>query len=177
MRKIEQEMCYAIRNKIAWSKGNTCTTFSDQGRPYCDTLVYLHGNLIAKINDTYVDAKLQRYNDMLGYQRFKTIVDNNPKYEASEIITTLYDADLTDIDAFKRRFTGIKRRVLEELSDYILEFNMLKKFTQSGGASSTEIDNSYQNVVGNVDWLNICCGFDKYDDIYEAIYVAIQFYI
>jgi hypothetical protein len=54
MRKIEQEMCYAIRNKIAWSKSNTCTTFSDQGKPYCDTLVYLHGNLIAKINDTYV---------------------------------------------------------------------------------------------------------------------------
>ena len=136
----------------------------------CDQIIqYLPSSLtFIKINDTYVDAKLQRYKDMVGYQRFKTIVDNNPKYEASEIITTLYDADLTDIDAFKRRFTGIKRRVLEELTDYILEFNMIKNYTQSGGASSTEIDNSYQNVVGNVDWLNICCGFEKYDDIYEA---------
>mgnify|MGYP003122306731 FL=1 len=45
MRKIEQEMNYAIRNGIAWSQGNTCTTFDQEGR----TLVYLHGNLIADI--------------------------------------------------------------------------------------------------------------------------------
>ena len=46
MRKIEQEMNYAIRNGIAWSKGNTCTTFTQEG----NTLVYLHGNLIADIS-------------------------------------------------------------------------------------------------------------------------------
>ena len=28
MRKIEKEMNNAVRNKIAWSKSNTCTTFS-----------------------------------------------------------------------------------------------------------------------------------------------------
>jgi len=50
MRKIEQAMCYAIRNKIAWSSGNTCTTFDNEDY----TLVYLHGNLIAKLNDTCV---------------------------------------------------------------------------------------------------------------------------
>ena len=46
MRKIEQSMNYAIRNGIAWSQGNTCTTFDQEGR----TLVYLHGNLIAAIS-------------------------------------------------------------------------------------------------------------------------------
>ena len=136
----------------------------------CDQIIqYLPSSLtFIKINDTYVDERLQRYKDMVGYQRFRTIVDNNPMYEESDIITRLYDADLTDIDAFKRSFTGIKRRVLDELTDYILEFNMIKKYTQSGGALSKEIDNSYQNVVGNVDWFNVCCGFDKYDDIFEV---------
>ena len=28
MRQIEKEMNNAVRNKIAWSKGNSCTTFS-----------------------------------------------------------------------------------------------------------------------------------------------------
>ena len=50
MRIIEQDMCHAIRNKIAWSKSNTCTTFNDEDY----TLVYLHGNLIAKLNDFHV---------------------------------------------------------------------------------------------------------------------------
>jgi len=50
MRKIEQSMNYAIRNGIAWSQGNTCTTFDNQGKPGCNTLVYLHGNLIATIS-------------------------------------------------------------------------------------------------------------------------------
>ena len=50
MRKIEQNMCYAIRNKIAWSQSNTCTTFTEDDY----TLVYLHGNLIAKLNDFHV---------------------------------------------------------------------------------------------------------------------------
>ena len=39
-------MNYAIRNGIAWSQGNTCTTFDQEGR----TLVYLHGNLISAIS-------------------------------------------------------------------------------------------------------------------------------
>ena len=50
MRIIEQDMCHAIRNKIAWSKSNTCTTFNNEDY----TLVYLHGNLIAKLNDFHV---------------------------------------------------------------------------------------------------------------------------
>ena len=40
-------MNYAIRNKIAWSKSNTCTTF-DNTIENC--FVYLHGNHIATYN-------------------------------------------------------------------------------------------------------------------------------
>ena len=40
----------AVRNKIAWSKGNSCTTF-DNTIENC--FVYLHGNHIATVmNDT-----------------------------------------------------------------------------------------------------------------------------
>ena len=56
MRKIETEMNNAVRNKIAWSKNNTCTTF-DSTIENC--FVYLHGNHIA----TYFhdDRKLQLF--------------------------------------------------------------------------------------------------------------------
>ena len=47
MRKIETEMNYAVRNKIAWSKSNTVTTF-DNTIENC--FVYLHGNHIATYN-------------------------------------------------------------------------------------------------------------------------------
>ena len=47
MRQIEKEMNYAIRNKIAWSKSNSCTTF-DSTIENC--FVYLHGNHIATYN-------------------------------------------------------------------------------------------------------------------------------
>ena len=53
MRKIEREMNYAIKNKIAWSKSNTCTTF-DNTIENC--FVYLHGNHIATYN--YEDKEL-----------------------------------------------------------------------------------------------------------------------
>ena len=53
MRQIEKEMNYAIRNKIAWSKSNSCTTF-DNTIENC--FVYLHGNHIATYN--YEDKEL-----------------------------------------------------------------------------------------------------------------------
>ena len=53
MRQIEKEMNYAIRNKIAWSKSNTVTTF-DSTIENC--FVYLHGNHIATYN--YEDKEL-----------------------------------------------------------------------------------------------------------------------
>ena len=56
MRQIEKEMNYAIRNKIAWSKSNSCTTF-DSTIENC--FVYLHGNHIATYN--YANKELSLY--------------------------------------------------------------------------------------------------------------------
>ena len=56
MRKIETEMNYAVRNKIAWSKSNTVTTF-DNTIENC--FVYLHGNHIATYN--YANKELSLY--------------------------------------------------------------------------------------------------------------------
>ena len=56
MRQIEKEMNNAVRNKIAWSKANTCTTF-DSTIENC--FVYLHGNHIATYN--YANRELALY--------------------------------------------------------------------------------------------------------------------
>jgi len=56
MRKIEREMNNAVKNKIAWSKGNTVTTF-DSAIENC--FVYLHGNHIATYN--YANKELSLY--------------------------------------------------------------------------------------------------------------------
>ena len=47
MRKIEREMNNAVKNKIAWSKSNTLTTFSSYLK---ECFIYLHGNHIATYN-------------------------------------------------------------------------------------------------------------------------------
>ena len=52
MRKIEQQMNNAIRNGIAWSNANTCTTFDPTNNMACE--VYLHGNHIATVTDSEV---------------------------------------------------------------------------------------------------------------------------
>tara|TARA_B100001113_G_C20811321_1_gene492633 strand:- start:41 stop:373 length:333 start_codon:yes stop_codon:yes gene_type:complete len=53
MRQIEIEMNDAVRNKIAWSKSNTLTTF-DNTLEHC--FIYLHGNHIATYK--YADGSL-----------------------------------------------------------------------------------------------------------------------
>ena len=65
MRKIEREMNNAVRNKIAWSKGNSCTTF-DSTIENC--FVYLHGNHIATYN--YAQKELSLYDG--GWQSVTT---------------------------------------------------------------------------------------------------------
>ena len=50
MRKIEKKMNQAIRSRQNWSSGNTCV-FSDDGVAN----VYLHGNLIARVGDSFMD--------------------------------------------------------------------------------------------------------------------------
>ena len=56
MRKIEREMNNAVKNKIAWSKANTCTTFDNTIENW---FVYLHGNHIATYN--YANRELALY--------------------------------------------------------------------------------------------------------------------
>ena len=59
MRKIEQHMLNAIRNRKNWSGGNTQVIFAkgDQGSAWwCD--VYLHGNHIAEFNEMTWQAKV-----------------------------------------------------------------------------------------------------------------------
>ena len=56
MRKIEREMNNAVRNKIAWSKDNSCTNI-DNTIENC--FVYLHGNHIATYN--YANKELSLY--------------------------------------------------------------------------------------------------------------------
>ena len=65
MRKIEIEMNNAVRNKIACSKNNTCTTF-DSTIENC--FVYLHGNHIATYN--YANKELSLYDG--GWQSVTT---------------------------------------------------------------------------------------------------------
>ena len=50
MRKVEATMNSMIRNGIAWSDGNTCTTYDQKG----NCLVYLHGNHIATVGDSFM---------------------------------------------------------------------------------------------------------------------------
>ena len=71
MRKIEQQMNYAIRNGIAWSQGNTCTTFDQEGR----TLVYLHGNLISAISKDSITIYDGGYQSNTTKSRLNAILD------------------------------------------------------------------------------------------------------
>ena len=50
MRKVEATMNSMIRNGIAWSDGNTCTTYTQAGN--CE--VYLHGNHIATVGKDFM---------------------------------------------------------------------------------------------------------------------------
>ena len=47
MRKLEQQMNAAIRNRKAWAGSNTQVVISDSG---LSASVYLHGNLIASVD-------------------------------------------------------------------------------------------------------------------------------
>ena len=53
MRKIEQQMCDAIKENRNWKSGNTEVCYSDD---YGTSRVYLHDNLIAIVSDTDVEV-------------------------------------------------------------------------------------------------------------------------
>jgi len=49
MRKIEKQMCAAVQSNIDWKSGNTSVHFNEETG---ESIVRLHGNLIAIIDDT-----------------------------------------------------------------------------------------------------------------------------
>ena len=51
MRKIEQQMNYAISNNLNWQSANTAVTFDPDTN---ESTVYLHGNKIAEVGDDYI---------------------------------------------------------------------------------------------------------------------------
>ena len=55
MRKIERQMCDAIRNEKDWQSGNTrVTNFYSDDKQHVVTSVFLHDNMIAEVTDTDV---------------------------------------------------------------------------------------------------------------------------
>ena len=48
MRKIEQQMNNAIQNNLNWQSANTAVTFDEESNV---STVFLHGNLIAEVDD------------------------------------------------------------------------------------------------------------------------------
>ena len=51
MRKIEQQMNTAIQNNKNWQSANTAVTFDEESSV---SSVFLHGNKIAEIGDTFI---------------------------------------------------------------------------------------------------------------------------
>ena len=49
MRKIEQQMCAAVQKDLNWQSGNTSVHFDEESGV---SIVRLHGNKIAEIDDT-----------------------------------------------------------------------------------------------------------------------------
>jgi len=72
MRKIEIEMNNAVRNKIAWSKNNTCTTF-DSTIENC--FVYLHGNHIATVKSNSIIIKDGGWQSNTTKSRLNALLD------------------------------------------------------------------------------------------------------
>jgi hypothetical protein len=51
MRKIEQQMNTAIQNNKNWQSANTAVTFDEESSV---SSVFLHGNKIAEVGDTFI---------------------------------------------------------------------------------------------------------------------------
>ncbi len=74
MRKIESEMNSAIRNRTNWSKANTSVSVDDR-----TVTVRLHGNLIARLGDTFVQIFDGGWQSVTTKSRLNAILnDINP---------------------------------------------------------------------------------------------------
>ena len=71
MRKVEATMNSMIRNGIAWSDGNTCTTYDQKG----NCLVYLHGNHIATVGDSFMAIFDGGYQSNTTKSRLNALLD------------------------------------------------------------------------------------------------------
>ena len=120
MRQIEKEMNYAIRNKIAWSKSNSCTTF-DNTIENC--FVYLHGNHIATYN--YEDKELTLFDG--GWQ------SNTTKSR----LNALCNEFATGFGIFQKNWEWFIKRLRTRMKRFILD--------SSKGASNSS---NTQNGLG-----------------------------
>ena len=112
MRKIEREMNYAIRNKIAWSKGNSCTTF-DNTIENC--FVYLHGNHIATYN--YDKKELSLFDG--GWQ------SNTTKSR----LNALLDEFATGFSVFQKNWNWYVSDFLGNTKDFVNGFTLDENMT------------------------------------------------
>ena len=71
MRKVEATMNSMIRNGVAWSDGNTCTTYDNDG----NCLVYLHGNHIATIKSNSIIIKDGGWQSNTTKSRLNALLD------------------------------------------------------------------------------------------------------
>ena len=71
MRKIETQMNSAIRSRRDWKSGNTRVEITEDNR----ALVYLHGNLIANIDETNVQIFDGGWQSVTTKSRLNAIIE------------------------------------------------------------------------------------------------------
>ena len=69
MRKIESQMIAAVKGNINWSKDNTSVVFEDD-----ISKVYLHGNLIAEVDDVSLKLFDGGYQTMTTKSRLNALL-------------------------------------------------------------------------------------------------------
>ena len=74
MRKIERQMNAAIRLSKNWSNTNTTVHFNEEDET---SNVYLHGNLIAVIGDTFIQLFDGGYQSVTTKSRLNAILAEN----------------------------------------------------------------------------------------------------
>ncbi len=74
MRKIERQMNAAIRLSKNWSNSNTTVQFNEEDET---SNVYLHGNLIAVIGDTFIQLFDGGYQSNTTKSRLNAILTEN----------------------------------------------------------------------------------------------------
>ena len=72
MRKIEQQMCAAIQNKIDWQSGNTSVHFDPETGV---SIVRLHGNKIAEVSHTDITIFDGGYQSLTTKSRLNALCD------------------------------------------------------------------------------------------------------